>query len=140
MSHVHVSQHPLVLHKLSVLRDKETDHRAFRELVRELALLLTYEATLDLPLQPKTVTTPMGEAKGHNGLLIDDKALSQFLELAKEHTDGIKVRFGQDHDAGASDIAGILKKLICQQSLMLKVKLSSPTPIFCRVGDFVRLW
>lgn len=65
MSHVHVSQHPLVLHKLSVLRDKETDHRAFRELVRELALLLTYEATLDLPLQPKTVTTPMGEAKGY---------------------------------------------------------------------------
>jgi uracil phosphoribosyltransferase len=65
MSHVHVSQHPLVLHKLSVLRDKETDHRAFRELVRELALLLTYEATRDLPLQPKTVTTPMGEAKGY---------------------------------------------------------------------------
>jgi len=65
MSYVHVSQHPLVLHKLSVLRDKETDHRAFRELVRELALLLTYEATRDLPLQPKTVTTPMGEAKGY---------------------------------------------------------------------------
>lgn len=65
MSHVHVSQHPLVLHKLSVLRDKDTDHRAFRELVRELALLLTYEATRDLPLQPKTVTTPMGEAQGH---------------------------------------------------------------------------
>ncbi len=65
MNHVHVSQHPLVLHKLSVLRDKDTDHRAFRELVRELALLLTYEATRDLPLQPKTVTTPMGEAQGH---------------------------------------------------------------------------
>ena len=65
MSHVHVSQHPLVLHKLSVLRDKDTDHRAFRELVRELALLLTYEATRDLPLQPKKVITPMGEAQGH---------------------------------------------------------------------------
>lgn len=65
MSQVHVSKHPLVLHKLSVLRDKDTDHRAFRELVRELALLLTYEATQDLPLQSKVVMTPMGEAKGH---------------------------------------------------------------------------
>jgi len=65
MSQVHVSQHPLVLHKLSALRDVNTDHRSFRELVRELALLLCYEATQDLRLSPKTVTTPMGEAKGH---------------------------------------------------------------------------
>jgi uracil phosphoribosyltransferase len=62
---VHVSQHPLVKHKLSVLRDKSTDHRAFRELVRELALLLCYEATQDLPLSPRTVETPMGLANGH---------------------------------------------------------------------------
>lgn len=65
MSQVHVSQHPLVLHKLTVLRDKETDHRAFRELVRELALLLCYEATQDLELSDKSVITPMGEAKGY---------------------------------------------------------------------------
>jgi uracil phosphoribosyltransferase len=64
MSQVHVSQHPLVLHKLTALRDVDTDHRSFRYLVRELALLLCYEATQDLPLSPKTVTTPMGEAKG----------------------------------------------------------------------------
>lgn len=65
MSQVHVSQHPLVLHKLSALRDKETDHRSFRELVRELALLLCYEATQDLKLSPRSVTTPMGEADGY---------------------------------------------------------------------------
>ncbi|MBZ0279627.1 MAG: uracil phosphoribosyltransferase [Anaerolineae bacterium] len=65
MSLVHVSQHPLVLHKLTVLRDKDTDHRAFRELVRELALLLCYEATQDLELSPKKVMTPMGEAIGY---------------------------------------------------------------------------
>lgn len=65
MSLVHVSQHPLVLHKLTVLRDKDTDHRAFRELVRELALLLCYEATQDLELSPKKVMTPMGEANGY---------------------------------------------------------------------------
>jgi uracil phosphoribosyltransferase len=65
MSQVHVSQHPLVQHKLAALRDVSTDHRSFRELVRELALLLCYEATQDLRLSPKTVTTPMGEAKGY---------------------------------------------------------------------------
>jgi uracil phosphoribosyltransferase len=62
---VHISPHPLVKHKLSVLRDKSTDHRAFRELVRELALLLCYEATQDLPLSPRTVETPMGLANAH---------------------------------------------------------------------------
>jgi uracil phosphoribosyltransferase len=65
MSQVHVSSHPLVLHKLSVLRSVETDHRSFRELVRELALLLCYEATQDLQLVPQQVTTPMGSANGH---------------------------------------------------------------------------
>jgi uracil phosphoribosyltransferase len=65
MSQVHVSQHPLVLHKLSVLRAADTDHRAFRGLVRELALLLCYEATCDLTLSAVEVTTPMGMAAGH---------------------------------------------------------------------------
>jgi uracil phosphoribosyltransferase len=65
MTQVHVSQHPLVLHKLTALRDVNTDHRSFRELVRELALLLCYEATQDLHLSPKSVTTPMGDAEGY---------------------------------------------------------------------------
>jgi len=65
MSQVFVSPHPLVKHKLSLLRDVNTDHRSFRELVRELALLLCYEATQDLRLAPKQVTTPMGEAEGY---------------------------------------------------------------------------
>lgn len=68
MSQLHVSQHPLVLHKLTVLRDVNTDHRAFRELVRELALLMCYEATQDLQLSPRSVTTPMGEAPGHRAV------------------------------------------------------------------------
>jgi uracil phosphoribosyltransferase len=65
MALVHVSKHPLVLHKLTALRDVNTDHRSFRELVRELALLLCYEATQDLPVSAKTVTTPMGQANGY---------------------------------------------------------------------------
>ncbi len=59
-----ISSHPLVKHKLTLLRDKATDHRRFRELVRELALLLCYEATGDLALRSKSVNTPMGEADG----------------------------------------------------------------------------
>ena len=59
-----ISSHPLVKHKLTLLRAVATDHRKFRELVRELALLLCYEATRDLQLRPATVTTPMGEAAG----------------------------------------------------------------------------
>ena len=51
-------------HKLSLLRDVATDHRAFRELVYELALLLCYEATQDIQLTETTVTTPMGNAPG----------------------------------------------------------------------------
>lgn len=61
---LHVSQHPLVLHKLTVLRDKSTDYRSFRELIRELTMLLCYEAMQDLALMPKTVQTPMGDAPG----------------------------------------------------------------------------
>lgn len=65
MTQVHVSTHPLVQHKLTLLRDKTTDFRSFRELMRELAMLLCYEATLDLKLTPKSVETPMGIADGY---------------------------------------------------------------------------
>jgi len=61
---VHISTHPLVKHKLTVLRDTSTDHRTFRELVRELTLLLTYEATSDILTEPHMVNTPMGTAQG----------------------------------------------------------------------------
>lgn len=65
MSQVFVSNHPLVKHKLTMLRDVSTDHRAFRDLVYELALLLCYEATQDLTLEETPVQTPMGEAQGY---------------------------------------------------------------------------
>lgn len=65
MSQVFVSSHPLIQHKLTMLRDVNTDHRAFRDLVYELALLLCYEATQDLTLKATTVQTPMGAAEGY---------------------------------------------------------------------------
>lgn len=66
MSQVHVSQHPLVLHKLTVLRDTRTDPANFRRVVRELALLLCYEATRDFELTPKPVQTPLDQAQGYS--------------------------------------------------------------------------
>lgn len=65
MSLVHVSQHPLVKHKLTLLRSTATEHKKFRELIRELAMLLGYEATADLMLSETTVETPMAVAPGH---------------------------------------------------------------------------
>jgi uracil phosphoribosyltransferase len=62
MSNVFPSSHPLVAHKLSILRDKKTDPQKFRELVKELGTLLTYEATTNLAVKPITVETPMGAA------------------------------------------------------------------------------
>lgn len=63
-SGVYVSEHPLTRHKLTMLRDKKTDHRQFRELVREIAILLGYEATRDLHLKSATVETPLAETEG----------------------------------------------------------------------------
>jgi uracil phosphoribosyltransferase len=54
-----VSGHPLIQHKLHLLRARETEPKKFRELVRELASLLAYEATADLSLVPVTIETPL---------------------------------------------------------------------------------
>ena len=64
MRNVYESSHPLVKHKLTILRDKETKSKEFRELIREIAILLAYEATRDLALAPASVETPMGSAAG----------------------------------------------------------------------------
>ena len=63
MSNLHVFDHPLIQHKLSVLRDKDTGVKVFRELVGEIAMLMCYEATRDLPLEEVDVETPVAVAK-----------------------------------------------------------------------------
>ncbi len=65
MHNVFPSQHPLVAHKLATLRDQHTDSTKFRELVREIAALMAYEATADLLLRPKQVQTPLAPYHGH---------------------------------------------------------------------------
>ena len=65
MTNVFSSTHPLVSHKLTRLRDKTTDPKKFRELVREMAALLAYEATYDLLISPRSVETPMMTTNGY---------------------------------------------------------------------------
>jgi uracil phosphoribosyltransferase len=64
MPNVFASQHPLVAHKLSRLRDRNTDPKKFRELVREIAALLAYEATADLVTVPRSLETPLISTTG----------------------------------------------------------------------------
>ncbi|HIY06316.1 MAG TPA: uracil phosphoribosyltransferase [Candidatus Evtepia faecigallinarum] len=62
MEMVHILDHPLLQHKLSILRDEKTGVKEFREIVGEVATLMCYEATRDLPLQDVPVQTPVGPA------------------------------------------------------------------------------
>ena len=56
---VHIMNHPLVAHKLTIMRDENTSVKDFRELVSEIGMLITYEATRDLPLQDIEIETPI---------------------------------------------------------------------------------
>lgn len=65
MTDIYVCDHPLLQHKLAFIRDKNTGAKEFRELVAEVAMLLAYEVTRDLPLTSVTVETPMGPAEAN---------------------------------------------------------------------------
>ena len=59
MGKIFVMDHPLIQHKLTLIRDKNTGSKEFRELVNEVAMLMAYEATRDLPLTETEVETPI---------------------------------------------------------------------------------
>lgn len=59
MSQVHVINHPMVQHKLTIMREKETGSKDFRQLLEEISLLMGYEITRDLPLEDKEIETPI---------------------------------------------------------------------------------
>ena len=63
MEKVHILDHPLLQHKLSILRDERTGSKEFREVVSEIATLMCYEATRDLPLEEVEIKTPITTAK-----------------------------------------------------------------------------
>ena len=59
-----IIRHPLVQHKLTIIRNRETPTKIFKELVDEIAMLMAYEATIDLTLEPLAVTTPLEATSG----------------------------------------------------------------------------
>ena len=59
MSELHVVDHPLITHKLSIMRNRKTGSKDFRELLDEIAMLMGYEITRDLPLEDVTIETPI---------------------------------------------------------------------------------
>ncbi|KLU67064.1 uracil phosphoribosyltransferase [Desulfosporosinus acididurans] len=63
MAKLQVLDHPLIQHKLSLIRDEKTGSKEFRELVEEVAMLMAYEVTRDFPLQEVEVQTPVGLAR-----------------------------------------------------------------------------
>src|SRR5699024_10934636 len=63
MGTVHILDHPLLQHKLSILRNKDTGVKEFREIVGEIAALMCYEATRNLPTEEREVETPIATAK-----------------------------------------------------------------------------
>jgi len=64
MSTVHVINHPLIQHKLTIMRDKNTSTKDFRELLNEISMLMAYEVTRDLPLEDIEVETPICKCIG----------------------------------------------------------------------------
>ena len=65
MSQLHVVDHPLIAHKLSIMRNKKTGSKDFRELLNEIAMLMGYELTRDLPLEEITIETPIQKTKAY---------------------------------------------------------------------------
>ena len=66
MSKLHVIDHPLIAHKLSIMRNKKTGSKDFRELLNEIAMLMGYEITRDLPLEAITIDTPVQRTKAYS--------------------------------------------------------------------------
>jgi uracil phosphoribosyltransferase len=81
------SQHPLVKHKLALMRNVKTEPKKFRELIREISILLCYEATADLSTRPVTVQTPLAEAAGRE--LVDTVGLVPVLRAGLGMVEGV---------------------------------------------------
>jgi uracil phosphoribosyltransferase len=83
---LHICTHPLAQHKLTILRRKETEPKKFREVVREIATMLTLEATADLPMKDFPIETPMGAMTGKK--ITDNIGLIPVLRAGLGMVDG----------------------------------------------------
>ena len=80
---VTVFDHPLITHKISLMRDENTSSKQFRELVEEIAMLMAYEVFRDLPLKTVKIRTPVAEA---------DVKINAVMEEAKKSIDSALAR------------------------------------------------
>ncbi len=88
MSKVYVFDHPLIQHKVSMMRDKNTTTKDFRQLAQEVVTLMTYEATKDLPLKEVEIETPICKGK-FNMLAGEDIAVVPILRAGLGFLDGV---------------------------------------------------
>ena len=88
MSKVYVFDHPLIQHKVSMMRDKNTTTRDFRQLAQEVVTLMTFEATRDLPLKEVEIETPICKGK-FNMLAGEDIAIVPILRAGLGFLDGV---------------------------------------------------
>lgn len=87
MSEIYIMNHPLITHKITMLRDVNTNTKDFRQLVYEIALLMGYEATKDLPLKDIDITTPM--TKTTQKVLDQKVAIVPILRAGLGMVDGV---------------------------------------------------
>ena len=88
MGKVMVFDHPLIQHKVSIMRDKDTTSKEFRELAKEVALLMAFEVTRDLPVEPVDIETPICKTKV-NMLAGPDIAIVPILRAGLGFVDGM---------------------------------------------------
>lgn len=86
---VHIMQHPLIKHKISYLRDKNTGTKIFNELVSEISMLICFEATRNLPLETVEIETPLAVAKAEV-ILGKKMAIIPILRAGLGMVDGVK--------------------------------------------------
>lgn len=88
MSKVHVFDHPLIAHKLSIMRQVETGSKDFRQLLDEIAMLMGYEVTRDLPTEEYTIETPLEKMQGKR-IAGEKLAITPILRAGLGMVDGL---------------------------------------------------
>ena len=88
MSKVYVFDHPLIQHKVAKIRDKDTSTKDFRQIVKEIAMLMTFESTRDLPLKEVEIETPICKTRV-NVLQGEDVAVVPILRAGLGMVDGV---------------------------------------------------
>jgi len=89
LPNLHILDHPLILHKLTYMRMKETSTKTFRSLLREISLLMGYEITRDLPVTSREIETPLGTMAGAPVIAGKKVAVVPILRAGTGMADGL---------------------------------------------------